>query len=385
MFRLSKKLQSLPPYLFLEIDKAKRKARAEGRDIIDLGIGDPDQPTPASIIEALQQAARDPSTHRYALDQGLPVLRRAIADWYKRRFGVSLDPETEILPLIGSKEGLAHFPLAFLNAGDYSLVPDPSYPPYKGATLLAGGRPYPMPLRQENNFLPDLAKVPFLTRRKARLLFINYPNNPTAATCDKSFYREVLEFARRNSLIVVSDLAYSEMSFDGFSPPSFLEIEGAKEVAIEFHSLSKTYNMTGWRIGWACGSPQLVAALGKIKSNIDSGIFSAIQLAGVAALNIPQEQLLDMRRLYQERRDCLVNGLNALGWQVALPKATFYAWIKIPREHSSLSFAKLLLDKADIIATPGVGFGRYGEGYIRMALTVPKERILQAIERLRKL
>lgn len=384
MFKYSKKLESLPPYLFVEIDKAKRKARAQGRDIIDLGVGDPDQPTPKHIIETLYQAAQDPVTHRYALDQGMPALRQAIAHWYKQRFNVELNPETEILPLIGSKEGIAHFPLAFLNPGDYSLVPDPCYPPYKGGTILAGGRLYLMPLLEKNNFLPDFKIIPANIRKKATLLYINYPNNPTSATAEKDFYQDAVEFARKNKIIVISDLAYSEIAYDGYRPSSFLEIKGAKELAIEFHSLSKTYNMTGWRIGWACGNANLVAALAKIKSNIDSGIFSAIQLAGIAALEGPQEHIKDMCRIYQERRDALIAGLKSLGWQVIVPRATFYVWSKIPNKIDSIKFSSTLLEKADIVVTPGVGFGKYGEGYIRMALTVSKERINEAVQRLKK-
>lgn len=385
MFKLSKKLSELPPYLFLEIDKAKRKARAQGRDIIDLGIGDPDQPTPKHIIEALYKAAQDPVNHRYALDQGMPALRSTIAGWYKRRFNVTLDPETEILPLIGSKEGIAHLPVAFLNNGDYSLVPDPCYPPYKGGTILAGGRVHLMPLLEENAFLPDFTKIPFSVCKRAKLLYINYPNNPTGAVAGKDFYSNAIKFAVKNKLVAVSDLAYSEMSYDGYQPQSMLEVEGAKDSVIEFHSLSKTYNMTGWRVGWACGNAKLISALAKVKSNIDSGIFTAIQLAGIAALEGPQQYVLDMCRLYQERRDCLVSGLNALGWKVNKPKATFYIWIKIPVKSKSIDFAAVFLDKADIVATPGVGFGKYGEGYIRMALTVPKERMVQALERLKKI
>ncbi|MFA5090952.1 MAG: LL-diaminopimelate aminotransferase [Candidatus Omnitrophota bacterium] len=385
MFRLSEKLASLPPYLFLEIDKAKRKARQDGRDIIDLGVGDPDQPTPRHIIRALTEAAKDPDNHRYALDQGMLDLRLAIAKWYAGRFGVRLDPEKEILPLIGSKEGIAHFPLAFLDKGDYSLVPDPCYPPYKGGTILAGARPYLMPLLEENSFLPDLEKIPSSIRSKARLVYINYPNNPTGAVADKYFYRKVVDFASRNKVIVISDLAYSEMAYDGFRPPSLLEIEGAKRYAIEFHSLSKTYNMTGWRIGWACGNAELIGALAKVKSNIDSGIFSAIQLAGICALRCDQRYIKDMCLIYRQRRDALVRGLKTLGWQVDSPKATFYVWSRVPKGKSSILFSRLLLDKADIIVTPGVGFGKYGEGYIRMALTVSKERITEAIKRLRKI
>jgi LL-diaminopimelate aminotransferase len=385
MFKLSKKLQSLPPYLFLEIDKAKRKARSEGRDIIDLGIGDPDLPTPKHIIEALYKAAQEPANHRYALDQGMPALRRAIEVWYKDRFNVSLNPETEILPLIGSKEGIAHFPLAYLNEGDYSLVPDPCYPPYKGGTILAGGKPYLMPLLEKNAFLPDLKKVPLNIRKKAKIIFVNYPNNPTGATAETGFYKELIEFANKNKIIIISDVAYSEMSYDGYKPASIFEIEGAKEVAIEFHSLSKTYNMTGWRVGWACGNEKLVAALAKVKSNVDSGIFSAVQLAGIAALEGSGSHIQNMCNIYQERRDILLQGLNSLGWKVNKLKATFYVWIRIPQNKSSIKFAADLLEKANIVATPGIGFGKYGEGYIRMALTVNKERIQEAIERLKKL
>lgn len=385
MFRTSRRLQDLPPYLFLEIDKAKRKARAEGRDIIDLGVGDPDQPTPKHIIEALYKAACDPANHRYALDQGMPALRQAIASWYKRRFNVTLDPATEILPLIGSKEGIAHFPLAFLNPGDYALVPDPCYPPYKGGTILAGGKPYLMGLLQDNAFLPDLKKIPLNIRKKAKLLYINYPNNPTGATCEKGFYGEVLNFAAKHKIIVASDLAYSEISYDGYLPQSFLEIDGAKEAGVEFHSLSKTYNMTGWRIGWACGNKDFIAALAKVKSNLDSGIFSAVQLAGIAALEGPQEHIKNMCALYQARRDALIRGLDSLGWKAAAPKATFYMWLKVPVKAGSIEFSKMLLEKADIVVTPGVGFGKYGEGYIRMALTVGEEAINKAVLRLKKI
>ncbi len=385
MFTLSKKIESLPPYLFLEIDKAKRIARHEGRDIIDLGIGDPDQPTPAHIIDKLCKAVQDPATHRYALDQGMPILREAIADWYKKRFNLTLDPETEVLPLIGSKEGISHFPLAFLNAGDYSLVPDPCYPPYRGGTILAGGRVYSMPLLESNGFLPDLKKIPLNIRKKAKLLYINYPNNPTAATADEDFYRRVIGFAKKNKIIIISDLAYSEIAYDGYRPASLLEVEGARDHAIEFHSLSKTYNMTGWRIGWACGNAGLISALAKIKSNIDSGIFTAIQLAGIVALEGPQGAVKAMRQLYQERRDTLIDGLRSLGWRVKPPMATFYVWLKVPHSGDSIKFSKLLLDKANVVVTPGLGFGRCGEGYIRMALTLPKDRIKEAVGRMAKL
>ena len=385
MFELSKKIKALPPYLFVEIDKAKRKARQAGRDIIDLGIGDPDLPTPDYIIDALHKAAQDPANHRYALDQGMPVLRRAIARWYKDRFGVELNPDTEILPMIGSKEGIAHFPLAFLDTGDYSLIPDPCYPPYKGGTIFAGGKCHLMPLLEANAFLPDFKKIPVAIRKKSRMLYINYPNNPTSAVVEPGFYRDAVEFCRKNKFILVSDLAYSEMYYDGQAPHSALETEGARDMTIEFHSLSKTFNMTGWRVGWACGNSGLISALAKVKSNIDSGIFSGIQLAGAAALEGPKDHVQNMRAIYQERRDVLIAGLKSLGWQVEPPKATFYVWIRNPRKMTSIEASGLLLEKADIVATPGVGFGKYGEGYIRMALTVPAERIKVAIERIRKI
>ncbi|HNQ50655.1 MAG TPA: LL-diaminopimelate aminotransferase [Candidatus Omnitrophota bacterium] len=383
-FEFSKRLQSLPPYLFLEIDKAKRKARSEGRDIIDFGIGDPDQPTPKYIIDSLNKAANDPANHRYALDQGMPVLRQSIAKWYKNRFNVALDTETEVLPLIGSKEGIAHFPLAFLNPGDYALVPDPCYPPYKGGTIFAGGNVHIMPLLEQNAFLPDLKKIPADVLKKAKVLYINYPNNPTGAVADKAFYESVVAFAKKHNLIVLSDLAYSEMSYDGYKPMSFLEVEGARDVGIEFHSHSKTFNMTGWRVGWACGNKKLVAGLAKVKSNIDSGIFSAIQVCAVTALDADPKFVQEMSGMYQQRRDVLVDGLNRIGWKAGKPRATFYVWVKTPGKQGSIECAGLLLDKADLVVTPGVGFGASGEGYVRFALTVPKERIAVALERLKK-
>ena len=383
-YAFSQRLQKLPPYLFLEIDKAKRKARQEGRDIIDLGVGDPDLPTPQFVIEALYKAANDPANHRYALDQGMPAFRQAISKWYQRRFSVGLDPDTEILPLIGSKEGIAHFPLAFLNPGDYALVPDPCYPPYKGGTIFAGGKVYLMPLLEKNNFLPDLKKIPESKLKKAKVIYLNYPNNPTGAICSLDFYREAVEFCRKNNLILLSDVAYTEMAYDGYRPPSIFGVDGAKDVAIEFHSLSKTYNMTGWRVGWACGNKSLVAGLAKVKSNLDSGIFSAIQVASTAALEADDSHIRKMCAIYQDRRDCLVGGLNALGWKANSPKATFYIWVKVPRGRKSIEFASSILEKADLVVTPGVGFGKYGEGYIRFALTVKTERIKEALLRLKK-
>jgi len=383
---VSDRLKKLPPYLFAEIDKLKKEARQQGRDIIDLGVGDPDIPTPDHIIAALQEAAKDPANHKYALDFGLDVLRQAIAGWYKRRFNVDLNPQTEILPLLGSKEGIAHIPVGFINRGDVVLHTEPCYPPYRTGTILAGGLPFPMPLLEQNDFLPCLDAIPRRARKKAKLMFINYPNNPTAATAEKDFLKGVLEWALKNQIIVCNDLAYSEVSYDGYKPSSMLEIEGAKEAVVEFHSLSKTYNMTGWRVGWACGNEAVISALSKVKSNIDSGIFQAVQHAGVAALEGPQDCVASAIETYRKRRDTLVDGLNNIGWKVTKPKAAFYIWTRVPGSNqNSSSFAMDLLQKADVIATPGVGFGPSGEGFIRMALTVSEERIKEAVSRISSL
>ncbi|MEK6732322.1 MAG: LL-diaminopimelate aminotransferase [Candidatus Omnitrophota bacterium] len=384
-FKFSDRLKKLPPYLFVEIDKAKRKAKAEGRDIIDLGIGDPDEPAPKEVTEALYKAAQDSKNHHYPLDQGSSVFRERVAKWYKERFGAILDPEKEILPLIGSKEGISHMPFAFVNPGDATLVPDPCYPPYKGGTILAGGTPYIMPLLEENNFLPDLNKIDKVILKKAKIIYINYPNNPTSAVCEKGFFQDVILFAKKYNLIIASDAAYSEIVFDGYKPSSFLKVEGAKETGVEFHSLSKTCNMTGWRIGFVCGNEKIIAGIAKVKSNVDSGVFNAIQMAGIIALDTAEKHLNRMNKVYQERRDALVDGLNKLGWPVKKPKATFYVWARLPKNNkSSIEFAETVLDKAGIIITPGIGFGENGEGYVRFALTVSKERIDEALDRLKK-
>jgi len=384
-FEFTERLKKLPPYLFVEIDKAKRKAAAEGRDIIDLGIGDPDEPTPEEIIESFYKAVQDSKNHHYPLDQGSSIFRDRIAKWYRERFNVTLDPEKEILPLIGSKEGISHLPLAFINPGDVSLIPDPCYPPYKGGTILAGGTPCLMPLIEENNFLPDLNKIKKTELKKAKIIYINYPNNPTAGICEKDFFEDVAVFAKKYNLIVASDAAYSEIAFDGYKAASFLKAQGGKETGVEFHSLSKTCNMTGWRIGFACGNEKIIAGIAKVKSNIDSGVFNAIQMAGITALDIADKHLKKMNRVYRERRDILVDGLNKLGWVIKKPKATFYVWARLPKRHkSSIEFTGSVLDKADVIITPGVGFGENGEGYVRFALTVSKERIQEAVERMKK-
>jgi LL-diaminopimelate aminotransferase len=381
---LSKRLESLPPYLFAQIDAAKRKARQEGKNIIDLGVGDPDIPTPSFVIEKLYEAAKDARNHRYALDQGMPELRQAIADWYKTRFGVDLDPEKEVLPLIGSKEGIAHIPFVFLNKGDVSLVPDPCYPPYRNCTILADAKPHLMPLRASNGFLPDIDDISPAVADKAKLMFLNYPNNPTAGVADDAFYAKVALFAAQHNVIVCSDAAYSEVAYDGYKPPSFLQAPGAKEVGVEFHSLSKTFNMTGWRIGWVCGNAQVVAGLARFKANIDSGIFQAIQIAGIAALKEGAGVIEQNNKIFGERCQVFTDGLKSLGWKADKPKASFYVWVKLPKKaKSSIELAQILLERASIVATPGVGFGKYGEGYIRFAMTVEKEKLKEAVDRMK--
>jgi LL-diaminopimelate aminotransferase len=384
-FQPAQRLSLIPPYLFKAIDDKKEEVRARGVDIIDLGVGDPDLPTPGFIVARMQEAVADPATHRYPMYSGLSRFREAVARWYRRRFEVELDPETEVLTLIGCKEGLAHLPLAVNNPGDVNLVTTPAYPVYRMGTLFAGGNPYAVPLRPENRFLPDLRQIPPIEARDAKLFFFNYPNNPTAATADLDFFRQVVEFCREYRIVAVHDACYSELAFDGYRPPSFLEVPGAKEVGIEFHSLSKTYSMTGWRLGMAVGNREVLAALGKIKSNIDSGVFDAIQLAGIAALDSDQESVREYCRIYQERRDVVVEGLKKLGYQVEPPRATFYVWLATPPGVSSLEFATRLLEQAGVVVVPGVGFGPPGEGFVRLALTVPQERLEEAVHRLGKM
>jgi LL-diaminopimelate aminotransferase len=379
---MAERLQALPPYLFAELDRRKSALRAKGVDLIDLGVGDPDLPTPQRIVERMREEVRNPRNHRYPSYEGLREFREAISLWYERRFGVALDPDQEVLALIGSKEGIAHIPLAFINPGAYALIPSPGYPVYHAGTVFAGGRSFFLPLQEEQGFLPDLQQVPEEVANDATLLFVNYPNNPTAAVADKDFFAEVIEFAKHHSLIVCHDAAYSEICFDNYSPPSFLEVAGARDVGIEFHSLSKTYNMTGWRLGFAVGNREILAGLGKAKTNIDSGVFQAIQRAGIEALIGDQSDVEAMRAIYQRRRDVMVRGLRAVGLEVTPPKATFYLWVKVPPGHSSVSFASLVLDKAGVVLTPGSGFGEAGEGYVRLALTVPEARLEEAGQRL---
>ncbi|MCM8774931.1 MAG: LL-diaminopimelate aminotransferase [Candidatus Omnitrophica bacterium] len=381
----SDRLKQLPPYLFAEIDRRKRECLAKGKDLIDLGVGDPDLPTPGFIIDALTEAVRDPKNHRYALDEGMPAFRESIQRWFKKRFGVDLDKDKEILPLIGSKEGIAHLPLAVLNPGDVCLIPDPGYPPYRSGTLFAGGIPYFMPLLEDNGFLPDFSAVDAKALKKAKILYLNYPNNPTAAVASKAFFTKAVDFAYAHRLLIVQDASYSEISFDGYEAPSILEIPDAKGVAIEFHSLSKTYNMTGWRVGFAVGHRDAISLLSKVKTNIDSGIFQAIQLAGKRALDEGKKAYEENLKIYQRRRDLLVDGLKKLGWEVRCPQATFYCWIPVPPGSTSTEFAMKCLDQMNLVVTPGNGFGANGEGYFRISLTVPENRIQEALRRIEAL
>lgn len=383
--KIAQRIQTIPPYLFAEINKKKEEAIKKGIDIINLGIGDPDQPTPNNIIEKLRESVKDPKTHDYPPYVGTAEFRQAVALWYKNRFGVNLDPDKEVMALIGSKEGIAHIFLAFIDPGDFSLIPDPAYPVYKTGTLFANGFPYIMPLLEKNNFLPDLDKIDEEIAKRAKLIFINYPNNPTSAIADNNFFEKVVKFAKKYDILVCHDLAYSEMTFDGYKANSFLEVNGAKEVGIEFHSLSKIYNMTGWRLGFAVGNEEAISALSIIKTNIDSVAFKAIQQAGVEALTGPQDNIEKMNKIYTSRRNVVINGLNKLGWNLKPTKATFYIWIPTLNGMNSMDFANLLLEKCGVIVTPGIGYGEYGEGYVRIALTVDEKRLEEAMERLKKL
>ncbi len=382
---LSERLQKLPPYLFAEIDKVKRKVIAEGKDVINLGVGDPDTPTPEHIVRALQTAVENPANHQYALDQGKVALRKAAAAFYQRRFGVTLNYETEVLPLLGSKEGIGHIHLAFVNPGDIVLVPEPGYPVYHSGTLFTGGESYWMPLLKENNYLPDLGAIPADVARRAKLMFICYPNNPIAVTAPLSFFEEVVAFAKKHDIIVCHDAAYCDVYYDGVKPHSFLEVEGAKDVGIEFYSLSKTYSMTGWRVAFAMGNAAILQGLAKVKSNLDSGIFGAVQDAAIEAMNGPQDCHEKLLTMYQELRDCLVQGLRECGCPVEPPQAAFYVWVPVPKGMTSAETTLRLLEEAGIVTTPGNGFGPSGEGYVRMTLTAPIERLREAVARIKAL
>lgn len=383
VFRPAERIANLPPYLFAEADRQIAAKRAAGFDVVSLGIGDPDLPTPRWILDELHRTAEVPENHRYPDYYGLAELRRAIASWYEGRFGVALHPDREVVPLIGSKEGIAHIPFAFINPGDVALVPDPSYPVYAIGTMLAGGEPYMMPIVPSNGFLPDLDSIPAPILARAKLLWINYPNNPTSAIAPEGFFERVVEFAARHGLLVCHDNAYSDVTYDGYRPKSFLQVPGAKEVGVEFHSLSKSYNMTGWRIGMMVGNASVVSAVGRVKTNIDSGIFQAVQYAGIAALTGDQEWMAERNAIYQRRRDLVISTLREIGMEAPVPKASLYIWAPVPSGQTSLSFSLKLLDELAVWVTPGVGFGPSGEGYFRISLTTPDSRLEEAMRRLR--
>ncbi len=382
MFKLADRLNQLPPYLFAELDKMKQQAKAKGVDIIDLGVGDPDLPTPKPIIERLYQAAKAAENHRYPSYTGMLQFRTAAADWCERRFGIRLNPQTEVLSLIGSKEGIAHIPLAFVNPVDVVLAPNPGYPVYHASTVLAGGEIYSMPLLRENGYLPDFSAIDERILKRAKLMFLNYPNNPTAAVADEQFFKAAILLAHKYNIIICHDAAYSEIAYDGYKVPSILQYDGAKEVAVEFHSLSKTFNMTGWRIGFVVGNKEVISGLGQVKTNVDSGIFQAVQYAGIEALSNQATAVEESIAIYQKRRDVLVDGLQKLGIKLEKPQAAFYVWFEVPEGYDSTGFTAHLLKEAGIMTTPGVGFGEYGEGYVRMTLTVDVDRLHEAVGRL---
>jgi LL-diaminopimelate aminotransferase len=375
-------MAKLPPYLFAEIDRKIDAARAQGVDIINLGIGDPDLPTPAPIVEAMQAAVADPSTHNYPPYQGTKEYREAVSRWMKTRFGVAVDAEGETLALIGSKEGLAHMILAYVEPGDVVLVPSIGYPVYRNYTLLCGGEPYVVELKAENGFLPDLKSIPADIARRAKLFFLNYPNNPIGAIATEEFIRECVAFCREHDILLVHDNAYSEMTFDGYRAPSFLSVPGAKDVCVEMFSLSKMYNMTGWRVGFAVGNRDGIKTLGTIKNNTDSGVFKAIQRASIVGLDRSDELIAGLNEIYGRRRNIFVEGLKKLGWQFEQSPATFYLWVPVPKGMSSEAFVTLLLEKCGIVCPPGNGYGAAGEGYFRIALTVPDERLHEALNRM---
>jgi len=381
----SDKIKKLPPYLFAEIDRLKEKAREEGKDIISLGIGNPDLPTPEEIIKELQRQAEKKENHKYPSYEGLELFRMKIAEWFDKRYNIKFDYKTEILSTIGAKEAIGHLPFAFINRDDVVLIPDPSYPVYRSGTIFAEGIPYFMPLKKENNFFPDLEAIPVNIRNKAKLMFINYPNNPTSAVATYEFYKQVVEFASKYNIIVASDVAYNELYFEDYKPISFLQVEGAKDVGIEFHSLSKTYNMTGWRVGFVLGNKDIIKGLGKIKNNLDSGVFQPIQYAGIVALDNYEKFNTKIREVYEKRRKVMIKNLEDIGWKYLKPKATFYFWIETLPGYDSRKMAGKLLSEQGIVVTPGIGFGENGEGFIRMTITVKEEIIEEVFKRIRKI
>lgn len=383
--RAAARMERIPPYLFAEIDRRVAARRAAGVDVIALDVGDPDLPTPDAVVEAAVAAVRDPANHRYASYFGLRDLRVAMAEWYARRFGVALDPDAEVLPTLGSKDGIAHLPFALVDPGDVVLCPDPGYPVYVTGTIMAGGEPHRLPLREEDGFLPDLDAIPDAVLRRARLLWLNYPNNPTAAVAPRAFLERAVALCRERGIVLAHDAPYTEVAFDGYVAPSLLEIEGAREVGLEFHSLSKTYDMTGWRVGMAVGNAELVRLLGQVKTNIDSGIFQAVQRAAITALAEPVEALAARNAVVRHRQEMVAAALAAVGIPVTLPQATFYLWARVPDGYDSISFATAVLDRVGVNVTPGVGFGAGGEGYFRVSVTAPDARVAEACDRLRGL
>ncbi|MEX2552942.1 MAG: LL-diaminopimelate aminotransferase [Actinomycetota bacterium] len=379
--RTAERIQKLPPYLFAELDRKVSEAKARGVDVISFGIGDPDRPTPAHIVEAGQKAMADPSTHQYPSYYGMPELRAAVAGYYERRFGVSLDPGSEVLPLIGSKEGIAHLATAFIDPGDSLLIQDPGYPVYQTAALLAGGVSRALPLTAEDGFLPRLDRVTEEDAVNSKVLWINYPSNPTSAVCDLGLMEQAVEFSRRHDLLLAHDSAYVELTYDGYVAPSVLQAPGAKEVAIEFGSLSKTYNMTGWRIGWVVGAAAAIEALGRVKTNIDSGIFNALQRAGIAALEGPQDCIQESVAVYRRRRDVVVGALSASGIEIKPPLGAIYVWVPVPAGHTSVSFCEFLLNEVGVVIAPGSGYGAHGEGYVRFSLTLRDDRVDEGMDR----
>jgi LL-diaminopimelate aminotransferase len=381
----AKRLGKIPPYLFAEIDRKVQQKKRAGIDVISLGIGDPDLATPGRIVSVLQETAADPANHRYPSYFGLSELREAIARWYAERSGVELDPATEILPTLGSKDGISHVPLALVDPGDVVLAPDPGYTVYVTGAIMAGAEPHIMPLTAQNHWLPDLDAIPSEVAQRARLMWLNYPNNPTAATADRDFLVRAVEFCRRHDIILCHDAPYSEIAFDGYRPLTLFEIPGAKEVGLEFHSLSKTYNMTGWRIGWVCGRADLVNLIGQLKTNIDSGIFQAVQWAAIEALNGGEDETKAACAVYARRHRVVAETLNSRGWNIKPPRATFYVWAPVPKGYDSIGFATHVLDEVGVNITPGVGFGQHGEGYFRLSVTAADARLEEAMARMRKL
>lgn len=382
---LADRVKQLPPYLFARISELITEKRNAGVDVISLGIGDPDLPTPSHVLDSLTAAAQHGENHRYPESDGLPALREAIARWYSTRHGVTLDPNSEIVPLIGSKEGIAHLPLCLINTGDVSLVTDPGYPVYEIGTMFAGGENVRLPLLEANDYLPDLAAIHPDDAARAKILWLNYPNNPTGAIADLAFFEKAIDWARANDVIIAHDLAYADVAFDGYMPPSILEVAGATDVAIEFNSLSKTFNMTGWRVAMAVGNAQVIDALTRVKTNIDSGIPQAIQEMAITALDDPRDSIESHNQIYQNRRDRALSVLRELGLTVDDPKASLYIWARLPEGvESSAEYAAELIDSVGVVVTPGASYGENGEGYIRISLTTPDDRLDEALERLQQ-